>query len=261
MTHRFTAFLNDPDAERPDNPIHSSSGGQRHGFKSALVPGVHVFGWTSRAFIESFGEEWSSSGWASVVFRRPVYDGDVMTVNLNRDQFTVTNPDCDVCLEGRVGIGEPAFTIEPVPFSPPSDVASRPALTLDNAPVGEPLPAMSVAWRAERQAEFLESWAGDACQAYIGVREVCHPAWVASQPIDLLHHSYQYGPAIHTNTALQYLSTPLLGQTFTTCGRCVDAFDRRGHHFIVNDCALFDENRNECVRIRHTAIFRLRSAA
>ncbi len=261
MTHRFKAFLENPDAERSDNPIHSTSGGQRHGFRSALVPGVHVLGWSVGAFVTSLGESWLGNGWVDVTFQRPVYDGDTMTVNLVRDQFTVTNPQCEVCLEGRVGVGEAPFAIEPVPWRKvAAPIDCMPELTLDNAPVGKMLRPMEVHWSADDQATFNERFLHDVNPAFSGESATCHPAWIAGQPIDLLHHSFRYGPAIHTNSQIQFVAPATVGQKFTVGGRCVDTFDKRGHHFIVNECALFGEDQAELARIRHTAIFRLRSA-
>ena len=261
MTYRFTAFLKDPDADRPDNPIHSTAGGQQHGFKSALVGGVHVFGWTTGAFLESLGDQWLESGWVEISFRRPVYDGDVMTVNLAGESFTVTNPAADVCLEGRAGLGSPPFQIEPIEFAAPEpQPADRPRLTLDSAPVGQTLRSMGVSWHSTDQEPFVEQWLEDANPRYHGTQPDCHPAWIARQPIDLLHHSFDYGPAIHTDSQIQYLAPARVGDEFVIAGRCADAFDKRGHHFIVNECALFGSDEQELVRLRHTAIFKLRTA-
>ncbi|MDZ7686016.1 MAG: hypothetical protein U5O39_14190 [Gammaproteobacteria bacterium] len=183
MTYRFKAFLKDPDAERPDNPIHSTSGGQSQGFQAALVGGVHVYGWTTGAFLEASGNAWLDHGWAEIAFRKPVYDGNIMTVNLTGEMFTVTNAEANVCLEGRAGMGDPPFEIGPIPFAEATLTPSQvPALTLETAPVGDTLNAMAVTWTAADQASFLDEWLGDDNPVYRGDDATTHPAWVARQP-------------------------------------------------------------------------------
>lgn len=261
MTYRFQAFLPNPDEDRPDNPIHSTAGGKQHGFSGALVGGIHVLGWTSGAFLQSLGHEWLDDGWVEVHFRKPVHDGDTMTVNLTGQSFTVTNRDCEVCLEGRVGRGDPPFGIPALAFEPAVPPArEREPLTLEQAPVGQPLLPMAVRWQSSDQEAFIEEWLRDGQPCFTGKRAAPHPAWLARQPIDLLHHSFDYGPAIHTSSQINLMSRAPLGQTFTVTGRCADAFEKRGHHYIVNDVSLWTEAEQEVARMRHTAIFRLRTS-
>ena len=127
VRYQFKAFLCDPDAARPENPIHSTNGGKQHGFAGALVGGIHVFGWATGAFLKTLDDDWLDRGWAHIAFKRPVYNGDLLDVNTNGPDFTVTNKSGEVCLQGKAGI-------------------------------------------------------------------------------DLLHHSYHYGPAIHTQSQIQNLA-------------------------------------------------------
>ncbi len=88
-----------------------------------------------------------------------------------------------------------------------------------------------------------------------------HPAWLASQPIFLLHHSFRYGPAIHTASRIQQLAPAFADQTITVAGRCVDAFERNGNHYIVNDVLMLDSVRTPIAHIRHTAIYQMKERA
>lgn len=263
MRYQFKAFLNDPDAPRPENPIHSTEGGQAHGFRGALVGGIHTYGWTTGAFINLLGDDWLDEGWVDVAFRKPIYDGDAMSVNINGTNFTVTNTAADVCLDGHVGKGRAPFFEELSAINwqagqPESD--KREPLTLDNAPRGKNLIPMTVPLSVEEHEAFINETLAETHPLFHGDKPRCHPAWLAGRPIYLLHHSFDYGPAIHTRSQIQHLEPAHAGQAFTITGRCVDAYDRNGHHFIVNDGSIWSEDNAELVRLRHTAIFRLRTA-
>lgn len=263
MPYQFRAFMNDPDAPRPENPIHSTDTARAHGFRGALVGGIHVYGWTTGAFLEVLGDTWLETGWVEVSFRKPTYDGDMMTVNINHNEFTVTNSAADVCLQGKVGESKaPWFDDISVtcwnPGEPP--VQSPSTLTLENAPVGKSLRPMTVPLSAHDHQDFVATTLADENPLYRGNNARCHPAWLAGRLIYLLHHSYEYGPAVHTASRIQHLAPATVDQAFTVTGFCQDAFDKRGHHFIVNDGSIWSEDKTELVRLRHTAIFKLRSA-
>ncbi len=263
MPYQFKALLNEANAPGPANPIHSTEGGKAHGFKGALVAGIQVYGWTTGAFIEVLGEEWLDSGWVELAFRKPTYNGDFLTVNINGNEFTVTNNAADLCVQGRVGHGSAPWAehITQTCWNrgiPSPD--SRPKLTLNNAPKGQPLMPMEVELGHEAHEDFVIETLGDAGPLFRGEEARCHPAWLAGRMIYLLHHSYDYGPALHTNSQIQNLAPATPGQRFTVTGYCHDAFDKNGHHFIVNDGSIWSEEKAELVRIRHTAIFKLRTA-
>lgn len=263
VRYQFKAFLNDPDAARPENPIHSTNGGKQHGFAGALVGGIHVFGWTTGAFLKTLDDDWLDRGWAQIAFKRPVYNGDVLDVNTNGPDFTVTNKSGEVCLQGKAGIDTAPFLEEitrtrwckgePAP-------SERPRLTLQKAPTGKSLRPMAVALSRIEHEQFIKNTLDETNPLYYGAGARCHPAWLAGRMIDLLHHSYHYGPAIHTQSQIQNLASAHVDQTFTVTGHCSGAFEKNGHHYIVNDGAIWSEDKTELVRLRHTAIFKLRTA-
>ena len=98
--------MHNPDAPRPDNPIHSTDGGKAYGFEGALVGGIHVYGWTSDAFVSIHGTGWLADGWADIRFRRPVYHGNVMEVVTEGDNFETRKQETgEICLVGQSGAG------------------------------------------------------------------------------------------------------------------------------------------------------------
>ncbi|HKI74275.1 MAG TPA: hypothetical protein VJ998_06520 [Pseudomonadales bacterium] len=264
MAYNFTAFMKDPDAPRPENPIHSTDGGKAHGFKGALIGGIHVYGWTCTAFMDLLGEAWLDRGWVEAAFRKPTYDGDRMAVSTDNEVFTVSNQAGETCIEGHFGLGRaPWFgDLSVTPWQAGLPAAENPPrLTLATAPAGKDLLPMTVSLSAAEHEAFVNDTLADDNPLYHGEHARCHPSWLAGRLIYLLHHSFDYGPAIHTRSHIQHLAPAAAVQVFTVTGHCRDAFERKGHHYIVNDGSIWSEDRTELVRLRHTAIFRLRSAA
>ncbi|MEX2326871.1 MAG: hypothetical protein WD558_04005, partial [Pseudomonadales bacterium] len=255
MHYQFRAFLKDPDAARPDNPIHSTAGGRVHGFRGALVGGIHVYGWTTGAFTQLHGDDWIDSGWVSITFKRPTYDGDLMTVNITGEDFTVTNSISEVCLAGKAGPGKAPFLQDLTATSWQAGkptALDAPPLTLDNAPRGKDLVPMTVPFSYPDHAAFIDETLQDNNPLFHGEDARCHPAWIAGRLIYLLHHSFTYGPAIHTSSQIQHLAPAYVGQAFTVTGHCADTFERNGHHYIVNDGSVWAEDKTEVARLRHT---------
>ncbi len=258
----------DPDAPRPENPIHSTDTAREHGFRGALIGGANVYGWATDAFVELLGESWLSEGWVDVMFKNPTYDGDTMTITIDdaimhTHDFRLQNQQGDTCLEGQVGLQSAPWLDELRQTgyrsgeNKPNDL---PALTLGNAPVNQQLRPMAAALTVKNHEAFIKEKQGELHSRYKGAEGLCHPAWLAAQMIYLLHHSYSYGPAIHTRSQIQNLGIARAAQSFTITGQCEDAYEKRGHHYIVNDGSIWSEDQKELVRLRHTAIFKLRTA-
>src|SRR6476659_8585149 len=76
-----------------DNKIHDDAVAKQFGFTGALVPGVEVFAYATQPFAAAWGEEFLSRGLMDMRFRRPVYDGEDVTVESkeNNDGYDVTD--------------------------------------------------------------------------------------------------------------------------------------------------------------------------
>ncbi len=92
---------------------------------------------------------------------------------------------------------------------------------------------------------------------FTGDRARLHPGWLTSRPIALLHHSYDYGPSIHTRSQIQHLAPAYAGQTLVVSGTFTDGFERNGHHYAVVDCLIASEDGLELAALRHTTIYQV----
>ncbi|HMO53609.1 MAG TPA: MaoC/PaaZ C-terminal domain-containing protein [Tepidiformaceae bacterium] len=262
----LTAFLDGEDSPDISNPIHSTEVAAQYGYRGALVGGVTVYGWLTPVILETLGERWLSDGWADVRFRRPVFPGDALTARaeLRTGELAAVamiNQEGAAAIEGEAGVGHAPWlaslhlpvrrTAEPVP-------GGLPPLTLENAPVGQDLRPMPVpwsleetrAWAAEKQRDTSARWTSDEA--------LVHPSWLAARMTPLIHHSYHYGPAIHTRSQVQHLAPARAGQLFTVAGHFLEAYEQNGHHVAVVDGVILDAQSTEVARIRHTTIFRTR---
>jgi hypothetical protein len=267
----FIATMDDPDD--PDmfqrNRIHTTAGAQEYGFKGAFVGGVTLYAWCIPTVLDALGEEWLDNGWVNIRFRRPVYPGAHIRVRVaSQDDsparlFEALQDDGEASIVGEVGLGTAPWLgeLRETPFSASAPAGERPFLTLEEAPVGQPLrsyrygrqtPAPSAAGGALAEIVQLDSSAG----------AVLHPTTLARQMISLLAWSYDYGhPAIHVSSHIQNFARIPADQDVVLCGTFVDAFERNGHHLAVIDADLYSLDGQRLARQRHTNIFKVRRAS
>jgi hypothetical protein len=260
---RITAFLDGPDSPDISNPIHSTAVASTYGYRAALVGGVTVYGWTVPAILDVFGEEWLEDGWVDIAFRRPVYPGDEMTARVMAEtggsgSLVMENGAGERCLVGSAGRGAAPWLGDlqlPVRRKAEQRPKRVPPLTLATAPVGHDLRPMpvpfsledSIAYAIEKQADPSPRWT--VAPAHI------HPGWIAARMTPMIHHSYDYGPAIHTRSQVQNMAAGYAGQTVTVAGHFVEAYELKGHHYGVVDGVILAQSGEELARIRHTTIF------
>lgn len=263
----LVAFMRDPDAPRPENPIHSTGGARDYGYRGALVGGVTVYGWAVPAILQALGNRWLEDGFAEVALRHPTYPGDRITTRVEPRSdgswdLGIRKQDDELAVSGSVGLGRaPWFEMFHLPkrCDPEARPDSLMPLALESAPVGRDVRAMAVAIDADEARAFAREYGADDNPLF--TRDdppLLHPGWVAGAVTRLLHHSYEYGPAIHSRSHIQHLRRAEAGQTLTVAGHMVRAYERKGHHYHETDGVLLAEDGSELARLRHTGIFRVR---
>ena len=75
--------------------IHDDAKAREMGYRGGLVPGVTIMGYMSRLMYENFSTDWTEGGSFHGLLRRPVYEGDEVTV-----EGIASAPDAD----GRIGV-------------------------------------------------------------------------------------------------------------------------------------------------------------
>lgn len=263
---RLTATLDTPDDRNAiGNEIHSTDGAKDYGYRAALVGGATVFGWATPAILEALGKGWVVRGWAEAAFRRPTYPGEELTITVEPAhsladawELHITGPDGHDRVSGTVGLGDAPWLdrLDPPPFrAADAPLAEIPHLTMDIAPVGQEIRALGGAFSEEEARAYARDRERATERMFVGERPLLHPGYVAMRPIRVLHHSYNYGPAIHAKSQIQFLRPAHAGGELVTTAKFIEAYERKGHHYAVIDCSTFDADGNEVVRQRHTNIF------
>ena len=115
-----------------ENRIHSDEVARRYGFRGGLVPGISVYAYLVQPAVGAWSREWLERGTASVVLRKPLYDGGAFRTEIEREEPTayrgeVFDAEGVLCADGRATLPEQA---DPGPArrgDPPAcDWAERP---------------------------------------------------------------------------------------------------------------------------------------
>jgi acyl dehydratase len=231
-----------------DNRIHADDVAQQLGFAGALVPGVEVFALASAPLVTAWGEAFLGGGRLSLRFRRPVYDGERVTVALTGGALTVSGPDGVLRAEGAA---EQAAAPAAVPSF---DVVPLPPNLLPGPPDGD---FGTVAERADPHgcAEYVRR-IGEPSPLY---DRVVHPGLLLRLVNAALMRSVALGPWIHTASDCRFLGVARPGQQLEVRSRVQERFVRKGHDYVRYD-ALVLADGEAVARVDHEAIWRLGGA-
>jgi hypothetical protein len=254
-------------ATASENKIHDDTVARRHGFAGGLVPGITVFGYLTRPVVQAWGSAWLERGFMAARFRQPIYEGDDVSVvgsaAVDGDVLTAD-------VEARTGSDEAcavadARLIPSRPLVPSLDdypEGPLPAVRLDPTPEAmagvDVLGSVEAGFRAGRIDETL-ALVGDDLPLYRDLG-VAHPTWLLYFANALLASNVALGPWIHTASTVQNLGLLRDGQRLSARGRVTGLSERRGHDLVDLDVLLVADGVRPVMHVRHSAIYRLRSA-
>ena len=240
----FVARNIDPDA---DNAIHDDDVAQQLGFAGALVPGVELFARATTPLVQHWGERWLAGGRLALRFRRPVYDGEQVVVQLADEALAVTGPDGVVRSAGTAGlVDEPG----PVPRPPRAPLPA----TLPDAPPDGPLGTVDEVVSVADGAAYVDA-VGEPLPLYVE-RAIAHPGVLLRLVNLLLMRNVALGPWIHTASSCRLLAVAALPATMTVSGVVTERYERKGHAYVRYD-ALVQADGQPVLTADHTAIYRL----
>jgi len=248
-----------------ENRMHNDDTAPKYGFRGGLVPGIGVYGYMSRAMVETFGAEWLARGQADVRFLKPAYDGERVTVRSAwEDQeaglvnVSLVNPEGVLCGAGTASLTTSpesphasAYSLKAVP-----DYETRPDASLEALPAGSDLGAFETALDVETMTAFVESMRETSPLLSVAAT-ACHPAYYPSLANDILVKNVELGPWIHVGSSVQHFAVPNIDANVVVQGRVEEAYERKGHEIVVLD-VLISANDAPLASVRHTAIIRPR---
>lgn len=259
--YRIKAFNNAKDSS---NRIHDDVYARRYGFRGGLVPGVSIYAYMSRSLVEFAGKDWLERGSTEVRFVHPLYEGEEVQVSgflasVEKDGKLSIEYQASSPLGVTCGVG--TAWLPPQPTLPEPTVKEYPAglqqpgrdITLESLTVGEHLTPITSEFTWNVNWEYCQKTVRDHHPIY---QQNAHPGWLLSQANSIFATNYDLPPWIHVSSRVQSYHALDEEGDVETRGRVRDKFERRGHHFVVLELALFREKR--CLEtICHTAIFRI----
>ncbi|TFV57012.1 hypothetical protein E4P41_15025 [Geodermatophilus sp. DF01-2] len=244
--HRFVARV----VEESENKIHDDGVARRFGFSGALVPGVELFARTTTPLVAAWGQEWLSGGRIDLRFRRPVYDGEELLVEVSDGRVTVSGPDGEVRCLGSAG-----HTADRPDLVGLAEVSAGAEPVVD--PVAGPFGSVHEAGTIEENEWYLDA-IGEPLPLY-RERSWAHPGLLLRLVNRLLMRNVALGPWIHTSSDCRFLGVARLPAQMTVHGRVTDV-GRRGRHEEVGYDALVLAGGEPVLQVHHTALYRLSAA-
>jgi len=227
MIHEYTVEAYNT-AFDSTNRMHDDSVAQTYGFRGGLVPGVDVWAYMTRPCIDRWGEAFLTGSTMEARFASPVYDGEVVVVELaGEGTLTVRGPDGTIRATGRAALADPP-PARAIGLAEHPDVA--PPVSAELLAPGTVLGTLSFTHRRDPAAVYL----GEIRETS-GLYEhggVCHPGFLARQANAVLHRNVSLGPWIHVGTTAHHRGIARAGQLLEVRGEVLDRYERKGHRFV-----------------------------
>jgi hypothetical protein len=238
--------------------VHDDEVARRMGYRGALVPGAFLYGHFSRIAVDLWGLPWIERGAMGASFRRPVYNGDDVTVTCARGEgdaiaLSMIGQDGQVAAEGW--IAPPSTTPAPPlgewPVLPlPED---RPVITLGAAPVGL---RGGTPGAVLTEAEMLESRAAfDETHQIYASEGIAHPGLLMRRAMFEVYAGFRWpGPVVLTACDARHFALVAPGQRIETSSVIAETFERRGKHYVVTEELLLADGR-PAAQFRRTQLY------
>jgi hypothetical protein len=230
-----------------ENRIHDNQVAAEYGFSGGLVPGITIYGYMASAVIQHFGEEWLAHGAMDVRFFQPFYEGEQVEVSIADEQPG------RIKIEAGSRASATAWLLDAAPAAdyPPEHEAQRVPPSRETIRPGMVLGTLT------KTLDLSQPAVSAPLEAFIGAERLAHPAIILGLANEILMHNYALGPWIHSASEVRNASPARDGDILEVRGKIVDAYERKGHEFVVLDVAILNSG-SLASRIRHTAIWQPR---
>lgn len=254
-----------------ENKIHDDTVARRYGYAGGLVAGTTLHGYLTRPLVAAWGPAWLARGTARLTLRRPVYDGEEVSVaarvvgrsgnavagEIAAEATATRNGEVAATLLAGLGWGGPPLAPEasgyPAAPLPAARVPPLPEALAELGALGSPalvLEAGEVVGYADEVDDELPVYRGGAA--------VAHPGLLLQQANRALSENVALGPWVHVASDVVHCGLARVGDRLTTRGRPVRLFEKKGHAFVELDLLVVANETRPVLWVRHTAIYRLR---
>ena len=238
--------------------VHDDEVAHRMGYRAALVPGAFLYGHFSRVAVDLWGLPWIGHGAMGASFRRPVYNGDDVTIACTPGEegaiaLSMIGVDGQVAAEGWIAppSATPAPPLTDWPLLPLPE--ERPLVAVGGSPAGL---RGGTPGSALTEAEILESRSAFDETHPIYPREgIAHPGLLMRRAMFEVYASFRWpGPVVLTACEARHFATVKAGARFETSSVIAETFERRGRHYVVTEELVLADGR-PAARFRRTQIY------
>lgn len=256
--HRVVA--RNPSTES-ENRIHADEVARKYGFKGGLVPGVTVYAYACAPILEALGERWLDKGSATMRFSAPCYDGESLAATVgvgNGEPHSITVSVGErTCATGTAATTSDPGVFEAIDWVPLPD--TRPPASDQAFSPGTVLGAIPLPTDEERMSDYLQS-IEEPSPLYSRDR-IVHPGMLLNGANWILGANVMMPAWVHVESRMQHRRRVAVGEPVQVRAIVANAFERKGHRFVVIDAAWVAGEgpaADELVAsARHTAIWRL----
>jgi acyl dehydratase len=228
-----------------ENRIHDDRVAAEYGFSGGLVPGVTIYGYMASAVVEHLGEQWLHTGAMDVRFFEPYYEGEQVAVSITEQELG----------RNKVEAGSRAAGTAWIHSEVPRDRPAENLKFIQQPASRETIRPGVVLGTIEKTLDLSMPGMSAPLDAFIG--EYAHPAILLALANEILLRNYALGPWIHASSEVRNASGARDGETVQVRGEIVDAYERKGHEFVVLNVATLSGERLIST-VRHTAIWQPR---
>lgn len=239
--------------------VHEDATAKSLGYRAALIPGAFVYGHVTRLAVQGWGMKWIERGRISARFRRPVYNGDQLTVSRGELQqmsdgvtaaISVSNGEGEEVLTGSIGLADNPLP-PPLPLPVALQADPRPEIGSGEMTVGTRVGTRNIVLAPEDVAASLATFA-ETDPTY-RERGVVHSGCLLRVSMSDTLGSFSFPMAVIFVAAdVQNFAPAQPGMRLATSGRVTDVYERKGKHYFESEEYLVADGQT--VIARHTRL-------
>jgi acyl dehydratase len=255
------------DATESENRIHSDDIATKYGFTGALVSGVNVFGYMTQPLVRAFGEKFLQRGIMDVIFLKPAYQDDLLTIATSEAKTETSKRNCITNISNEKGVLLAKLeSWLPAELPPVNKLASvrctdaapgRAAIAWDLIELDKPAPSYSWQPTAKQNLEHVQVQRDNA-SCYQGAKGYIHPYFLLDACNQALMKMFILPAWIHVGSKIILRAPLTVGQEIEVRTTPIDKWERKGHQFIKLYIALLTAG-SVTAEVEHTAIFKIAS--
>ena len=244
-----------------ENKIHDDEVARRFGFQGALVPGVEVYAYMTHLPVARWGAAWLEHGSAECRFTKPVYDGHLVTASAAETHGVLAitvESEGERCATGTAALpGDRERPVEIPERAPTPAFDARPQADEFTLAIGRRLSSHPL----HVTSDYLQQYLGNIreTEPLYAREKLVHPALMLRLCNSALKDNVKLGPWIHVGSSIRHSALAHAGDSLAAHAEVTANYERNGHRIADLDVLIVANGGAVVARVRHTAIYRLRS--